>query len=201
MNYNVKPVQIGREQLGFLPKAKIAFGFLTEYGYKITKEDTTFLRYEGPLGFINVFHGRMSYEIAFEFGLLGEDTVYHASDLIEITGAIITEDLTTQSAWTPETVEKFIDRPAKILKTYGQRIFDGDITIWDELKKYHTKAVKDYWNGIVAEQVRKKASKAFQEKRYSDFIKIYSDCDFQLTHIENKRLEYARKKINNSNIS
>jgi hypothetical protein len=53
-----------RSNLRFQEAALESFRWLEEdYHYRLSEESSTFVRYEGPLGYVNVYHGRSSYEV------------------------------------------------------------------------------------------------------------------------------------------
>ncbi len=55
--------------LGFVAAVQGSFGFLeNDYGFRLVRAEPTFVRYEGERRFVNVFHGRSSYELGVEIG-------------------------------------------------------------------------------------------------------------------------------------
>jgi hypothetical protein len=52
------------------------FEFLHTYGLKPVEEDVTFVRYESDAAFVNVYHGRGSFEIGVEIGRLDRAEKY-----------------------------------------------------------------------------------------------------------------------------
>ena len=57
-----------REGLGFADAVRRHFGFLASRGYRPVLVLSTLVRYERPPLFVNVFHGRVSYELGLEVG-------------------------------------------------------------------------------------------------------------------------------------
>src|SRR5215471_1441934 len=57
-----------RGQLGF--QEAVRFSFLNSYGFKTVQEQTTFVRFESATVFVNVYHGRASFELGVEIGRL-----------------------------------------------------------------------------------------------------------------------------------
>lgn len=53
-----------------------SFDFLRAYGLKPVEEDVTFVRYESDAMFVNVYHGRGSFEIGVEIGRLDRPEKY-----------------------------------------------------------------------------------------------------------------------------
>src|SRR2546430_3685910 len=48
------------------------FQFLSEFGLRPVEEKTTFVRYESTNVFVNIYHGRASFELGVEVGRLAE---------------------------------------------------------------------------------------------------------------------------------
>jgi len=57
-----------RWQLGFQDSVLSSFDFLSTYGLRPVEESATFVRYESSSVFVNVYHGRASFEIGVEIG-------------------------------------------------------------------------------------------------------------------------------------
>ena len=63
-----------RIQLGFTSEVLSMFHFLIQdYGFKCVETDVTFVRYESESIFVNIYHGRRSYELGVEIGKLEKD--------------------------------------------------------------------------------------------------------------------------------
>lgn len=191
---NTERPLIGREHLGFLRAAKAAFQFLEGYGFRIAREETTLLAYHGPLGSITIFHGRSSYEIGIELrsGNIDDDNFYHVGTLIALTDSEESVKYYHPAASTPESVQRFVNGQAQILRTYGQRIFSGDVTIWAELEKAQRERSREYWAEMNFKGVAEKADEAFRERRYDEVVRVLSEFESRLTSSQKKKLEYAR---------
>jgi hypothetical protein len=186
---------IPKDRLGFLSKAKTVFKFLESYGFKIVKEDLGFLKYENLLYFINICHGRLSYEVYIEVGpKSSENKLYYLEDIIGMTDPTGSENYFRPIADTPTSLYNFIEMHARLLKEYGENILNGEANTWDELGKYHEKRIVEYWNQKAKKEIQEKAEIAFREKRYDDFIKLYAGIETELTKLERKKLEYAKNK-------
>jgi hypothetical protein len=186
---------VQKDRLGFLSIAKAAFKFIESHGFKVTKEDFGFLRYESDLYFINICHGRFSYEINVEMGYkCSEAVLFYLGDIIEMADPKGHENYFTPMAVNEETVYKFIEMHAQWLKKYGENILNGDVHAWAKLRNYHKEKIEKYWDGERNKEIRERAGIAFREKRYDDFIKLILTTETELTKLERKQLEYARKK-------
>ncbi len=186
-----------REQLNFISDAKSAFQFLEDYAYAVVDEKATFLRYEGVLGFVNIFHGRQSYEVGVEFGPPDnpEEEVFFMGDLISLDNKSEAAGYFRPTADTPEAVEVHLKKQAQIFKDYGKRILNGDKTIWVDLQKEQSRRSIAYWRDVELRRARVNASQAFRSKRYQDYIDYLAAFEDKLTSSEKKKIEYARKHI------
>src|SRR5687767_11892121 len=71
-----------RWRLGFKEAVLANFGFLQQIGFKPVTEDVTFVRYESKTVFVNVYHGRASFEIGVEVGRVGNHTFYVLEQIV-----------------------------------------------------------------------------------------------------------------------
>lgn len=67
----------GRERLGFEAAVVENFAFLKEAGFECVRRECTFVRYESKRVFVNVYHGRGS----FELGVEGNRRYWHEFNL------------------------------------------------------------------------------------------------------------------------
>jgi hypothetical protein len=58
----------GRGHLGFPQAVRDAFRFLQTFGFKEVGADDTIVRYATERVFLNIYHGRSSYELGIEIG-------------------------------------------------------------------------------------------------------------------------------------
>jgi hypothetical protein len=59
-----------RWKLGFKEAVLKNFAFLVSNGFKAVRQDVTFVRYESQVAFVNIYHGRGSFEVGVEIGRL-----------------------------------------------------------------------------------------------------------------------------------
>jgi hypothetical protein len=184
-----------RQELNFLEEAKSAFQYLENYGYKISYEDITLLTYEGLLGKIVIFHGRSSYEIGIEiYPPNDKKNVFYLTDIIGIKNDNLARQYYNPTITKKKDMKIFLEKQANILREYGERIFNGDTSIWKELEGYNKKRVDLYWDSIKMSTLREKANIAFKEKNYNAFIKIVEGNEDLLNDLERKKLLFAKKR-------
>src|SRR5438128_6558460 len=77
-----------RAKLGFQEAVLSSFTFLSEFGLRSVEQKVTFLRYESRHVFVNVYHGRASYELGVEVGRLKEpERKLHIFTIVHWAGA------------------------------------------------------------------------------------------------------------------
>src|SRR2546427_6337083 len=113
-----------RTQLGFTEAVLSAFDFLErEYDFHVVNAEPTIVTYESPRVFVNIYHGRASYELGFEIGrlvgLAGQrEHPFSLGDLITLAGAQEETGYTFLQASTRERVKVYVPKLADLAKRY-----------------------------------------------------------------------------------
>lgn len=191
-----------RTQLGFPEAVVDAFDFLVQdYGFRCIKSDMTFVRFESSAVFVNVYHGRASYEIGVEIGLINDPLAQIESpltlrDIVEFNGAenqIGYTRVVTFSAYNPELVRKFVNKLADFVKVYAEPELKGDRVVFDQLRAFRSRQAADEERERRLSRIRREADKAWRDKDYSSVISLFEKMETYLTPAEAKKLEYAKK--------
>jgi hypothetical protein len=188
-----------RLQLGFEEAVLGSFEFLLPYGLKPVERNATFVRYESKQLFVNVYHGRASFEIGVEIGSRNHTLKYQLSYIVHLAGTSAWEAegfgrVTMFQVSSREGVQRFVPKVAELLKKYGNPFFQGDAAFYDGLEEADRLASVEYTRRQRLEGVRKKANAAWSEKDLPRVAELYRTMRDQLTEIETKRLAYAEKK-------
>lgn len=181
-----------RSQLRFSKTVLSEFIFLTkEYNFSCKLCEDTFVRYESDKVFVDIFHGRVSYEVGLQLGLLkyGRDTGYGLGSIISFTDPEKGNKFRYCMTSTPEGVRKGVRKTAQLLKKYGDKALLGDSIVFQWLSE----DVEKYWAEREAKQIRPKAEKAFRDKDFKNAAKLYKSIEHSLTLAEEKKLKYAIK--------
>jgi hypothetical protein len=80
----------GAGRLGFVALATEAFAFLLRLGFAVVRREGTLVRFESDSVFVNVYHGRSSYQVGLELGRVGKDELY---SLYEVLRAVAPSEL------------------------------------------------------------------------------------------------------------
>lgn len=182
-----------RSHLKFPETVEDEFSFLKEYGFQIKQREQTFVKYESKDVFVNIFHGRVSYEIGLQVGLLSSGNVsgYGLRSVIGFTDPDIAKKYRYYTTGTHDGVKRGVREIAKLLKTYGDKALRGDSVMFQWLNNY----IEKYWAERKAAQIRPKAEEAFRTKDYSKAADLYKSIEGCLTSAEEKKMKYALKKM------
>lgn len=192
-----------RVKLGFAETVLNAFDFLVkDFGFRCVNSEMTFVRYESPDVFVNVYHGRASYEIGVEIGLIKNpwgqnEPPFTIRDIVEFNKAEAETGYTrvvTFSANDPELVRKFVNRLAGFVKRYAAPELGGDIIAFEQLRAFGMNEAAKYQKEQKISYAKREANSAWQQKNYALVIKLYEEIRDSLSPAEAKKLEYARKR-------
>jgi hypothetical protein len=188
-----------RSRLGFAEAVLANFEFLRSYELKPVERDSTFVRFESKAVFVNVYHGRASFEIGVEVGLKSRPEKYGLDYIVSWAGS---------SAWkaegfgrgtmfqvsSREGVQQFVPKVAQLLRKYGDPFLRGDRAFYARLEEENRRRSADYTNRQMLDGARKDAEVAWREKDFARVVEIYGNMRDGLTAIEAKRLAYAEKR-------
>lgn len=187
-----------RAAFRFPQKVLIAFAFLArDYGFRCVRTEPTFVRYESPLAFVNVYHGRSSYELGLEVGRLGEDSEeeqgFTVMELMRLQDPQAEKDFSYFAATRPEQIQWAVTQLANLLKTYGGGALRGDECIFGRLYEERIRWREEFAKQTVLSQIRSRAEAAFRGKEYAKAAALYESIQTELTPLETKKLSYSRK--------
>jgi len=188
-----------RARLGFQDAVLSSFKFLSEFGLRSIEEKTTFVRYESPRVFVNIYHGRASFELGIEVGRLAEPnetlTLY---DIVAWAGAETAERFGQHVMFqvsSPEGVKEFVLKLALLLEKYGAPFLKGQDNAYRETQEIRSQAAIEYVNKMHFGDLRRKAEAAWHSKDYARVVELYSPSSKGLTEVEAKKLTYAEHQV------
>lgn len=198
-----------RDQLGFAEAVRSSFQFLlTEFGFSITEEHTTLVRFESEKTVVNVFHGRSSYILGVEIGLRGQVSGRPASDpelryplrnivaLADPGGISGYHDIQISSA---ERLPHFVELLARFTRQFASDALRGDPETFERLAHELRLEGRKNTDASDALWIREKAEKAWQDRNLSLIVDLYSRLDaletVELKNSERGRLQYAKRSL------
>jgi hypothetical protein len=192
-----------RWKLGFKDAVLSSFEFLRSYGLNPLEENATFVRYESDAVFVNVYHGRGSFEIGVEVGRLDRPEKYGLGSIVSWAGKQAWEAEgfgrgTMFQVSTREGVQNIVPKVAQLMKKYGDPFLSGRPGFYDELQKANDRASVEFEREQMLTRIRKEADTAWATKDFARVAELLQPVRGDLTEIESKRLAYAEKHIGNA---
>jgi hypothetical protein len=189
-----------RGQLGFKDAVLSSFGFLHTYELNPVEEEVTFIRYESAVVFVNVYHGRGSFEIAVEIGRLDRTERYGLDYIVSWAG---------KQAWgsegfgrgtmfqvsTRNGVRNIVPKVAELVKKYGDPFLSGQPAFYDELQKANERASVAYEQEQMLNRIRAEADAAWKARDFARVAELLQPVRACLTEVASKRLAYAEKHV------
>jgi hypothetical protein len=190
-----------RTQLGFTPEVLSVFNFLIQdYDFKCVKTDVTFVRYESGSIFVNIYHGRRSYELGVEIGKLEKDpnvpeNWYTIGEILDFVGVRKDLKFTFFQTSNKDQIKILLKRLAEYVKNYAGAILRGEVEILKKIQILREEKSDAYIKEMNLRHIREMADVAWKQKDYVKFVGLCSPVEDDLTPVEAKKLEYARKKL------
>jgi hypothetical protein len=190
-----------REELGFLEAVLREFSFLEEQGVRSTRKDVTLVRYESERVFVNVYHGRASYELNVEIGLRTaspeeRERPFSIGEIVELGSGGCSGGFTPPQSNTPEGVRKFVPQLASMVEKYAGPALSGDALFFEQLSGLRVKKSDAYLTEQKLKAMRRAVDAAWHDKDYAKVVTLYEPLQENLTPAELKKLSYARKQLN-----
>lgn len=188
-----------REQLGFTDVVLSNFKFLGEFGLRPVDEKVTLVRYESAGIFVNVYHGRVSFELGVEIGRLNEpEARLSVFDIVRWAGAEKAESFGQHVMFqvsSRQGVQEFVPKLAALVKKYATPFLRGDEDAYRTALQSRAKRYADEVKDGNLRAVRSKADAAWQAKNYPHVVELYGPLRNDLTEVEAKKLAYAEQQV------
>jgi hypothetical protein len=194
--------QISKERagLGFREAAISAFAFLVkDFAFSCVQQQVTYVRYESNLVCVNVYHGRASFELNVEIGerVVGGDIRENPFTIGEILHFVNPEEAENYRPYqvsTTESVPKFVNELARLVKEYAMSALMGDHDFFQRVSEIRHQRSEELLRGWELTRVRGEVETAWNEKDLKRVIELYDPVKEYLSPSEIKKLEYAKKR-------
>jgi hypothetical protein len=183
-----------RSQLRFVEAVEDAFGFLRFRGFAPVRREATLVRFESDRVFVNVYHGRRSYEMNVEVGRLGrgdDDRPYHLEALIRIRDAEAGARFRVPAVRTAALVRDAARELAALLQEHGDAVLGGDDATFARLDRERARWAHAYALEVRLSQVVPQADEAFRSGDYARAAQLLESVKEGLTDVQLKKLRYA----------
>lgn len=190
-----------RVKLRFAEEVLKAFCFLVkEYKFKVITIQSTVVIYESKKILITIYHGRSSYVLELEIKRKGnfpeaQEQGFTLGELIFLLSGDFNE--AKQSSFqvsNAKGVKLFIPRLAELFKKYSQPILKGDLEIFNRLWEQRERDREKYAKEVHLSHIREKAEVSWHKKDYVKIVGLLEPVKKDLTSVELKKLEYAKKQ-------
>jgi hypothetical protein len=189
-----------RARLGFEQAVLSGFKSLEDFGLRPVEREITLVRYESSDVFVNVYHGRTSFELGVEIGLLREPDgdKLNITDIITWAGVAEDEGFGQHVMFqvsSPEGVSEFVPKLARLVCAYGIPFLKGDATAYQQAREMRARVAAGYVKDIGLRGLRRKAEAAWRAKDYAQVVEIYGPIYCELSEVEAKKLAYAEQQV------
>lgn len=188
-----------RALLGFKEAVLSAFNFLiTDYGFRCVKKDITLVRYESKNIFVEAYFNNSTGELEVLLGSSGEHIdnrrEFYLYELVHSKDQNVSTGFPMFTAHNHKQMVQSLRQLATLLKKYGKDLLKGDTDKFKQLIKWRQSESDMLTRKMQFGNDRAKADTAWHEKDYAKVIKLYETIKEDLTLIELKRLEYAKRR-------
>lgn len=115
-------------------------------------------------------------------------------DLIARGGQVPQSPYFTYMAYEADRVPRGVMLLAARLQQSGTRALTDDQAFFDELNQMRTRRERKWAHELMASQIRQQAEIAWHQKEYTKVALLYAQIIDDLSALERKKWEYARRK-------
>lgn len=180
-----------RSHLHFERNVRGVFTFLADEGFAEVEASPTLVRYSKGDIEVDVYHGRLSYEIGAGISYLR--TRYEMVEIIRAVDPEAAKRYGGALTSTAEGVVAGLEELSSLMQRYGAAALRGDPQFFSTLAEKHKVWVEDYWLDGLARQLRPQADEAFHRGDYTKAAELYAQIRDRLTPSEIKKLQIAEE--------
>lgn len=186
-----------RSNLEFQEAVKKHFAFVEDqYKFKLIFADLYTVKYVSEKAYLNIYHERASYELYFRIGILPENynNLFKADtkDIVAMCCALDKEAF--YQASNKEVVNKIVEKLADIAKVYAKNALNASYDFFEDVAHFRKQKQEDTLHMIEIRTAENKANSAWNGKDYKMVVEIYTQFKGQLSPVQQRKLEYAKKR-------
>jgi hypothetical protein len=196
-----------RESLGFEVLAISAFSYLVEdFGFTLNERGTSWLRYDRGELFVEIYHGRLSYEVDVELGLgsfVPPERAAPPKFMVQSFLPLLANPVEARFlpvATSPKAVERFVAELAMVTRPVVAFVIEDPESAFARIWAEAVVAAASSWEKSAALRLRETANAAWQTGELATVVKCYEAFAVEalsqpLFPSESARLAYARKHV------
>ena len=175
-----------RSDLDFQGTVCIEFGFLeSEFAYRRAETTDTRVRYETNTTFVNIYHGRVSFEVGVEIGPRTGSPDHEESfgliDILELAGVRRELRFEGLQASDPARVGMAVKKAAEFVHSYAGGALRGEEEVFSLLRATQQRLSDSFLDEMAMSRLRGQASAAWAKKDYAKLISLYEPVAEKLT--------------------
>lgn len=182
----------GAGRLDFVDLVLSAFAFLPRLGFVVARREGTFVRFENDNVFVNVYHGRASYQVGLELGRIRESDIYSLHELLSATAPADTEQARCQTT-DPQVLGRCLSSIAMTIQQRCDLLLKGDTDAFEKLDAAVAPGRRAVTLQAQFGAVIDRADKAWESKDFSKATALYERSQPALDETRMRRLEYLKK--------
>jgi len=187
---------------GFVDAAREAFDFLLgnpyRYRFELADEGGAWVRYVGDGVVVEVFYGRLSYELDVQISRAAvvEEVKrpYTLGDLMRVGDPEAARGYRSFAATTPDAVRRGTAVLAEKVRRYGDPALLGSTEFYELLAYAQADAVRVFGEEHSNRAARKRADRAWAGSDYQGVVAAYESLT-SLSRVESQRLRIARRRL------
>jgi hypothetical protein len=190
-----------RERLFFAESVRRHFGFLEGRHFTVVTCTPTYVRYESQRLFVNVYHGRKSFEIGLEVGQLTRgrrEEPYPISGIISLLDPERAADYQDYATRTAEGVDEGLRRLSALFREYAERGLFEDPGLFTRLQRQRQESGQRMARDVDLTHAREALGGLWRSRDYARVVQLLQPLRESLGPSELKKLEYAEKHIDDS---
>lgn len=190
---------ISRRALHFAETVGEEFGFLAASGFELVQSQPTFVRFESRRAYVNVYHGRRSFELGLEIGPLQttrlEESPFSMSEIVRLAEPEDSGGYRNFATRTVEGVNEGVRRLASLLRGYVESGLLRDPGVFARLGRQRAAWSEELARSVDLAQLRRELDPAWHAKDYSRVVELLEPLRAALTPSELKTLAFAKKRL------
>jgi hypothetical protein len=195
-----------RSDLGFAAEAAAQFHFLeTSFGLVCVERGDTRVRWEAPSRFVDVFHGRQSFELGVHLGrwieIRGErvEHWFSLNDFMVVLGVGSLES----HGWAARErslVARLLSELAIAAQRVAPEVLNNGDAVFENVSRMNAERSDAYLDDMHASRLRALAEDAWRRRDFQSVVYAYLEISQDLktvvlTPSERGRLDYARRAL------
>lgn len=188
-----------RRALHFAETVRKSFTFLAAHGVDLVESGPTLVLFESGQLYVNVYHGRKSFELGLEIGPLkttrSTEAPFSMSEIIRLVEPEMAERYRDYAARTAEGVGEGVRRLALLFHRYVDGGLLRDPGLFVRLDRQRAALSEDFERKVNTAQIRRKLDEAWHAKDYPGVVGLLERIGADLTPSERKKLAFAKKRL------